>query len=255
MKEKKRKKKSKLTFLGAHSHRMNYYIISRQSFKFQKVAKNGQESRPEDASPDNQDRVFSCPREFFSEILLNQTEIRLYLPFSDRFGSENDKYNLVSVWFNRISKKILFRQSCPRDLASLSASRRTNRGPLWNPSSHHRTMVLRVLIGPPLCREAVVSRTVYRQRNLFEILLNQIEIRLYLPFSNGRVQTDVSVCVLNQSENGKCYLISVWFDRISKIFLCVYVFFSGLYFRRFFAVTFTTWKTCFCAPIFFLLSL
>ena len=101
MKEKKRKKKSKLTFLGAHSHRMNYYIISRQSFKFQKVAKNGQESRPEDASPDNQDRVFSCPREFFSEILLNQTEIRLYLPFSDWLGAKR-----TSVWF-QINRKMV----------------------------------------------------------------------------------------------------------------------------------------------------
>ena len=56
-------------------------------------------------------------REIFSEILLNQTQIRLYLTFSDWFGtkrtvfvwfqnqSENVKYNLIWVWFNKISEK------------------------------------------------------------------------------------------------------------------------------------------------------
>ena len=52
-------------------------------------------------------------RNFFG-ILLIQTEIRLYLPFSNRFGSkqtfvkiqisENGIYNLISVWNNKIPK-------------------------------------------------------------------------------------------------------------------------------------------------------
>jgi len=59
-------------------------------------------------------------REFFFEILLNQTKIRLYLPFYDWFGTANGhcpfavtnqtlhgKYNLISVWFSNISKKFL----------------------------------------------------------------------------------------------------------------------------------------------------
>ena len=63
----------------------------------------------------------------------------------------------------------------------------------------------------------------YTHRNLFEILLNQTEVRLHLPFSdwfgaaNGRVRL-----IPNQSEIGKYNLISVWFNKISKIFLCVY---------------------------------
>ena len=56
----------------------------------------------------------------------------------------------------------------------------------------------------------------------FEILLNQPEIRLYLSFSDWLgTQTDTYVCVPNQSVHGKYNLISVWFNKISKIFLCV----------------------------------
>ena len=60
------------------------------------------------------------------------------------------------------------------------------------------------------------------QRNIFEILLNQTELRLHLPFSDwlGTKRT-VSICCAYQSENGRCHIISVWFNRISKIFLCV----------------------------------
>ena len=62
------------------------------------------------------------------------------------------------------------------------------------------------------------------QRNLFEILLNQTEIRLYLPFSDWfRTANECrlfSVQIL--PENGKYNLISVWFNIISNIFLCVY---------------------------------
>ena len=54
------------------------------------------------------------------EILLNQTETRLYLPCTDRFWTANGqcsfavpnksvhgKYNLISSWFNNISKRFL----------------------------------------------------------------------------------------------------------------------------------------------------
>ena len=60
------------------------------------------------------------------------------------------------------------------------------------------------------------------QRNLSEMLLNQIEIRLYLPCTdwfwtaNGRL-----FAVPNQLGNGKYNLISVWFTKISERFLCV----------------------------------
>ena len=62
------------------------------------------------------------------------------------------------------------------------------------------------------------------QRIFFEILLDQNEIRLYLPFSdwfgiaNGR-----PFSVPNRLENGKYNLMSAWFNKISKIFLCVHL--------------------------------
>ena len=56
-----------------------------------------------------------------------------------------------------------------------------------------------------------------------EILLNQPEIRLYLPFPDWfETQTDVSICVRNQSENGKYNLNSGWLKKISKRFHCVH---------------------------------
>ena len=55
----------------------------------------------------------------------------------------------------------------------------------------------------------------YTQKNLFEILLNQPEIRLYLTiFRLILHQIDVRF-VPNQSENGKYNLISGWFNNIS----------------------------------------
>ena len=63
----------------------------------------------------------------------------------------------------------------------------------------------------------------HTRRNLFGILFNQTEIRLYNVYTSFRLiwnQTDVSL-VPNQPENGKYNLISVWFNNISKIFLCV----------------------------------
>ena len=55
-------------------------------------------------------------------------------------------------------------------------------------------------------------------RNLIESTRNQIVFTIFLLIWN---QTDVRL-VPNQSENGKCNLISVWFNKISKRFLCVY---------------------------------
>ena len=64
----------------------------------------------------------------------------------------------------------------------------------------------------------------YTQRNLFEILLNQTDIRLYLPFSDwfGSKSTDFRL-VPNQSENVKYNLILGWFNKISKRFICVHI--------------------------------
>ena len=64
----------------------------------------------------------------------------------------------------------------------------------------------------------------HTQRNVFEILSNQPEIRLYIPFSDWFGTADGQQCpfaVSNQSENGKYNLISGWFNKIWKRFLCV----------------------------------
>ena len=63
----------------------------------------------------------------------------------------------------------------------------------------------------------------YILRNIFEILLNQTEIRLYLPFSDwfGTANGRCLFAVPNQAENGIYNLISVWFNKTSKRFLCV----------------------------------
>ena len=62
------------------------------------------------------------------------------------------------------------------------------------------------------------------QRNLSENSLNQTEARLYLQFSDwfGTANGHCPFTVPNQSENGKYNLISGWFDKISKKFLCVH---------------------------------
>ena len=51
----------------------------------------------------------------------------------------------------------------------------------------------------------------FTQRNLFEILSNQTEIRLYLPFSDwfGTANGQCPFAAPNQSENRKYNLISV----------------------------------------------
>ena len=73
------------------------------------------------------------------------------------------------------------------------------------------------------------------QRNLFEILLNQTEIRLYLPYSNWFGTKRTSVCALNQSENGKYNLISVWFNRerdVSCIFHNLVINWKDFWFQK-----------------------
>ena len=92
-------------------------------------------------------------------------------------------------------------------------------------------------IKPSWCRETLVSRTAarlvgvffsvgrytaYTQRNLSEILVNQTEIRLYLPFPNWfGTANRRPFAVQNQSVHGKYNLISIWFNNISERFLCV----------------------------------
>ena len=62
----------------------------------------------------------------------------------------------------------------------------------------------------------------YTQRNIFEILLNQPEISFYLPFSDWfETKQTLSFCVPNQLEKGKYNLISVWFNKVPRRFLCV----------------------------------
>ena len=68
----------------------------------------------------------------------------------------------------------------------------------------------------------------YARRNLFLILLNEIEIKLYLTISNWFRTKRISVwfqiarCYKIHSENGKYNLISVIFNKIKKRFFCPY---------------------------------
>ena len=113
--------------------------------------------------------------------------------------------------------------------------------PLKHPV-HHRIIVLRGLRGAvvisPLCQETLVSRTaavsffnldvICTQRNIFEILLNQAAIRLYVPFPDwlGSKRTSVWFQINRKMEN------TIWFriDSIRKISLCVATSPSGCHF-------------------------
>ena len=62
----------------------------------------------------------------------------------------------------------------------------------------------------------------YKQRILFEILLNKTEIRLYLPVSDQFGTKLTSVWLPMNWKNGEYNIISVSFINISKIFyMCV----------------------------------
>ena len=69
----------------------------------------------------------------------------------------------------------------------------------------------------------VAQAVMHTQRNIFDILLNQPKIRLYLLtiFRLICILTNVRL-IPNQSENGKYNLISGWFNKTSKRFRCVY---------------------------------
>ena len=60
----------------------------------------------------------------------------------------------------------------------------------------------------------------YTQRNLIKSTRNHIVFTIFRLIWN---QTDARL-ILNQSENGKYNLISGWFNKISKRFLCVHAF-------------------------------
>ena len=67
----------------------------------------------------------------------------------------------------------------------------------------------------------VSSKYACTQRNLFEILLNQTEIRLYLSCTDWFGTKRSVRLVPNKSMRGKYNIISVWFNKISKRFPCV----------------------------------
>ena len=66
-------------------------------------------------------------------------------------------------------------------------------------------------------KKAILCNPLYTQRNHFKSNRNQIVFTMHQLIRN---QTDVCL-VPNQSVHGKYNLISVWFNKISKIFLCV----------------------------------
>ena len=68
----------------------------------------------------------------------------------------------------------------------------------------------------------IFSRFTHTQIFLFEVLLNQTEIIIVFTIFRLIWNQTVVRLVLNQSENGKWNMISFWFVKISKRFLCVH---------------------------------
>jgi len=95
-------------------------------------------------------------------LILNQTDVRL---IPNR--SENCKYNPISVWFNKISKRFFYmktEKTTPiRRIAVLETVSRHARGPdwgpPWNPPDHHSTVILRggLNLAPIMPRDASLS--------------------------------------------------------------------------------------------------
>ena len=121
----------------------------------------------------------SIKRNLF-KILLNQTEIRLYLPFSEWFGTKR-----TAVWF-QLNRKMV--------------------NTIW-----FQFDLIRFRKNVSLCSCL---------RNIFEISLNQTEIRLYLPFFYwfGTKWT------------------SVWFLIIRKMVNTIWFRFDSIRFRKYFSV-------------------
>ena len=97
-------------------------------------------------------------------------------------------------------------------------------GPAGNPRYDNAVMFdPGHLISPHDAERRQSPGRMYTQRNIFGILLNQTEIRLYLLFSDwfGTANRHCPFAVPNQSKNGKYNLISVWFKKISERFICV----------------------------------
>ena len=141
-------------------------------------------------------KIFTWNRAFrhIENVEMNQTDFRLVPNHS-----ENGKYNLISGWFYKIEKIFL----CVRNERFMDEC--------W------RTII---------CTGA--SMFVYTQRNIFQILLNEPEIRLY--FTIFRLICDnkrtVSVCC---SKINRCMVNTIWFLVDLMRFLCVYRFLWKLF--------------------------
>ena len=82
-----------------------------------------------------------------------------------------------------------------------------------------------IFLNPVICNSQCIRCT---QRNIFEILLNQPGISLYIPFLINQTRNPIPIDS-NQSGNGKYNLISVLFNNISKIFPCTWLVRPGRY--------------------------
>ena len=122
-------------------------------------------------------------------LIWNQTDIRL-VPNQ----SENGKYNLISGWINKISKRFLCVGTKRRSVAQLSerrASPGTTQAQMRDPLKPLRAMTSRGLRGVdyiPVWMHA-------HREFFFKISLNETEIRLYLPFSDWFVSKQTSTWI------------------------------------------------------------
>ena len=133
------------------------------------------------------------------EILFNPTEIRLYLPLSDWFGTANGQIN-ASVCF-QINRCMV--------------------NTIW--------FRFDLMIFGKYFSVSVVSRYAVRTDKCFlnfaKSTRNQIVFSIFRLIS---IQTDSIRLDPNQSENGKYNLISGWFSNIQTIFICVYYVGTGV---------------------------
>ena len=143
-----------------------------------------------------------------------QTDFRF-----DSNQSENGKSNLISGWFNKIQKIFL----CVHVIIYYAIINYLiiGGGTFSQPLSPHGCNCFNFhnrfkQPSPSFYEVSFYVELIYTQRNLFEIMLNQPEIRLYLPFSDSLGTKRTFVWSIH-SDFG-------WFNKISKRFLCMYVY-------------------------------
>ena len=182
--------------------------------------------------------------ENFSKSVSIETEIRLYSPFPDWFGTQTlfqiNRCMVNTIWFGFASMRFLSNYYC-RGTFLACWENKTKSYSIKTESDciHHLTMgtanghCVRLLFQINRCMVNTIwfgfdwiqwikkkLQKTYTRRNLIEIALNHIS-NLQFSYWFGTKRTR-PFALPDQSENGRYNLIWVWFNAISKRFLRVY---------------------------------